>query len=179
MKGLKRLTSMLIAGVMMLASTAIQASAIENEGTAIPATAEIIDVQTGENGETITTYEMEVTPEMAANGGVAVASTTLDQSFNMTTSHRGADRKYPDNYLSYSITVTDVNGNAVNNTISVQLWDYNHGYALVDTRVDADGSTTTLPRVSITANRTYYFKYVLTAGTTRTLRVRMQIYSYS
>ena len=122
---------------------------------------------------------MEVTPEMLANGDVAIASTSLDQTFNMTTSHRGADRSYPDNYLSYSITVTDVNGNAVDNTISVQLFDYNHSYPLKDTRVDADGSTTTIPRVSITANRVYYFRYVLTYGTIRTLRVRMQIYSYS
>lgn len=177
--GFKRFTSMLLAGTMMLASTAVQASAIENEVSVIPATAEIVDVQTGENGETITTYEMEVTPEMASEGGIAVASTSLDQSFNMTTSHRGADRTYPDDFLSYSITVTDVNGNAVDNTISVQLFDYNHSYALKDTRVNADGSTTIIPRVSITANRVYYFKYFLTAGTTRTLRVRMQIYSYS
>ena len=179
MKKFKRFTSILVAGVMMLASTAVQASAIENEETVIPATAEIVDVQTGENGETITTYEMEVTPEMLANGDVAIASTSLDQSFNMTTSHRGADRSYPDNYLSYSITVTDVNGNAVDNTIAVQMYDYNHTYPLKDTRVYADGSTTTVSHVAITANRVYYFRYVLTAGITRTLRVRMQIYSYS
>lgn len=179
MKNFKRFTGMFLAGAMMLSSTAFQVSAIENEVSVIPATAEIVDVQKGSNGETITTYEMEVTPEMLAEGDIAIASTSLDQSFNMTTSHRGADRKYPDNYLSYSITVTDANGNAVDNTISVQLWDYNHSYALVDSRVDADGSTSTISQVSITPNRTYYFKYVLTYGATRTLRVRMQIYSYS
>lgn len=178
MKGFKRFTSMLLAGTMMLASTVVQASAIENEVSAIPVTAEIVDVQTGENGETITTYEMEITPENA-NEGIAIASTSLDQTFNMTTSHRGADRTYPDNYLNYAITVTDVNGNAVDNIIAVQMYDYNHTYPLKDTRVHADGSTTAVRGVSITPNRVYYFRYTLTSGTTRTLRVRMQIYSYS
>lgn len=179
MKFFKRLTATMVAAIMTIGSTALQASAVENEEIAVPAMAEIVDVQECEDGGIVTTYEMEVTSEMVAEGGIAVASTSLDQSFNMTTSHRGADRTYPDNYLSYSITVTDANGNAVDNIISVQLWDYNHNYALKDTRVTANGSTTTIPQVSITANRTYYFKYVLTSGTVRTLRVRMQIYSYS
>ena len=179
MKVFKRTIATILASIMMICSTALQVSAIENEALTIPVTAELVDVQTAANGVTISTYEMEVTPDMVSEGGIAVASTSLDQSFNMTTSHRGADRTYPDNYLNYSITVTDANGNAVDNTISVQLWDYNHSYALTDTRVKADGSTTIIRAVPITANRVYYFRYVLTAGTTRTLRVRMQIYSYS
>lgn len=180
MKGFKRFTSMLLAGTMMLASTAVQASAIENEVSVIPATAEIVDVQTGENGETITTYEMEITPEMVANGDYGIMPCAdIDQTFSMTTSHRGADRTYSGNYLQYSVTVTDVNGNAVDNIISVQLRDYNHTYALTDTRVTADGFTVTKSQISITPGRVYYFKYVLTSGITRTLRVRMRITSYS
>lgn len=123
------------------------------------------------DGEVI--YDEEITID-----STLASISSLDQTFTMTTYHRGADRKYTGNRLQYSITVTDANGNAVNNAISVRLYDYNHSYALADTQVDADGSRTTLT-VSITPNRTYYFKYVLTYGTTRTLKVRMQIKSYN
>lgn len=180
MKNFKRFTGMFLAGAMMLSSTAFQVSAIENEVSVIPATAEIVDVQKGSNGETITTYEMEVTPEMLAEGDYGIMPCAdVDQTFTMTTSHRGADRTYSGNYLQYSVTVTDVNGNAVNNSISVQLWDYNHNYPLMDTSVNADGFTVTKSQVSITSGRVYYFKYVLTSGTIRTLRVRMRITAYS
>ncbi len=180
MKSFKRLISALVAGTMMICSFAIPTFACEAEENEMLNIAEVVNVEYGENGETITTYEMEITPEMAADGDYGIMPLAdIDQTFTMTTSHRGADRTYSGNYLKYSVTVTDSNGNAVANTISVQLKDYNHSYPLVDSRVDADGSTNTFSKISITPGRVYYFYYVLTSGTTRTLRVRMQITSYS
>lgn len=180
MKFFKRLTATMVATIMTIGSTALQASAVENEEIAVPAMAEIVDVQECEDGGIVTTYEFEVTPEMAAEGDYGIMPCAdVDQTFTMTTSHRGGDRQYSGEYLRYSVTVTDSNGNYADNTISVQLWDYNHSYALTDTRVDADGLTVTRNGIDIVPNRMYYFKYVLTYGSTRTLRVRMQITSYS
>lgn len=180
MKIFKRIISALVAGTLMMCSFSIPTFAAETEVTGVVPVAEVVSVEEGKNGEVITTYEMEVTPEMAAEGNVGIMPCAdIDQSFTMTTSHRGGDRTYSGEYLRYSVTITDANGNAVDNTVSVQLWDYNHSYALKETSVDADGMTVTKNGVDITPNRMYYFKYVLTYGTTRTLRVRMQITSYS
>lgn len=120
-------------------------------------------------------YESVVT----IDGEAAIASiSNLDQTFTMTSSHRGGDRKYSGNRLQYSVTVTDVNGNSVNNAISVRLYDYNNSSPITDTQVAADGVRRTW-KVSITPNRTYYFKYVRTSGANRTLKVHMQIKSYN
>ena len=132
----------------------------------------IEDVDTVEDdGEVI--YEEVITTD-----DLTASISDLDQTFTMTSYHRGGDRKYSGNRLQYSITVTDVNGNAVNNSIRVKLYDYNHNYALAENTIDADGVRVT-HRVSITANRTYYFTYSRISGANRTLKVRVQIKSYN
>lgn len=100
----------------------------------------------------------------------------IDQTFNMTTYHRGADRTYTGSNLRYSVTITDGNGNPVDNTVRVDLCDYNYG-AISSKWVPANGGTYG-EDVPIVSGRVYYFTYTKTAGTTRTLRVNMYIYSH-
>lgn len=120
-------------------------------------------------------YSYEVTSDMLEEG-VAVPF-AIDQTFTMTTTHRGADRTYSGNTLRYAVTITDANGNAVDNQVRVDLHDYNSSVALQSCGIDADGYTHVFD-VSITSGRVYYFKYTKIAGTTRTLRVNMYIYAY-
>ena len=126
-----------------------------------------------------TVLEFEITSEMPDSGVIAVPldARSIDQSFNMTTSHRGADRTYSGTTLGYGVTITNADGNACNATVTVALWDYNHGTAIKSSSVNANGSLNyfTCP---ITAGRVYYFRYTKTSGTAGTLTVRMQIHSY-
>lgn len=127
--------------------------------------------------ENALSYEFEITSEMPDEGYIAVPRAVVDQTFTMTTSHRGADRTYSGSNLEYVVRITDANGNAVNNVVAVALHDYNHTAAIHTNEIQANGgySYYTLP---IVANRVYYFKYTKISGTTRTLRVNMQINSY-
>lgn len=141
-------------------------------------TENVVSVEQLDNGKTRTTYEFEVTPEEVDENGIATYA--IDSSFTMTgTYYRGADRKYSGNYLDYTMIVTASDGSAVNKQLSIQLWDYNHGYSLHTNIVTANGTAVTQYSVPIVANRTYYFKYYLASGTTSNLRVRMIIDSWS
>ena len=126
-----------------------------------------------------TVLEFEITSEMPDSGVIAVPmdARSIDQSFNMTTSHRGADRTYSGTTLGYGVTITGADGNACDATVTVALWDYNHGTAIKADSVRANGSLYyfTCP---ITSGRVYYFRYTKTSGTAGTLTVRMQIHSY-
>lgn len=126
-----------------------------------------------------TILEFEITSEMPDSGVIAVPmdARSIDQSFNMTTSHRGADRTYSGTTLGYGVTITGADGNACDATVKVELHNYNQATAIQACSVDADGSLNyyTCP---ITSGRVYYFTYTKTSGTTGTLTVRMQIHSY-
>lgn len=179
MKLLKVLSSSLLATTLAFCSIIMPAyAAEENENVSLLEKAEFIGTEYTDDGTKITTYEAEINPE-DFNNPSGIVALSLDQSFTMTSSHRGGDRTYSGNYLQYSVTVTDTNGNAVDNTVSVKLYDYNHSYALSNTSVKADGSTTTVRNVSITPGRVYYFKYARTSGASRTLKVRMRITDYN
>ena len=171
-----RFCSFAMAIITLILSSSTVAFAAENE-TECTMEENIVSVEQLENGKTRTTYEFEVEPEEVDENGIATYA--VDSSFTMTgTYYRGADRKYNGNYLSYNITVTGANGNAVDKAVSAQLWDYN-GNCLSVCTVTADGSTTTVPNISIVANRMYYFKYYLVSGSTSNLRIRMVIDTWS
>lgn len=95
------------------------------------------------------------------------------------TYHRGADRKYSGNYISYQMTVTSSNGSAVDKKVAIQLWDYNHSTYLQEHVVTANGITVMESQFSITPNRTYYFKYYLRQGSSSNLRIRLVIDTWS
>lgn len=169
MKMCKQLLAFSLAAVMSLCSLSTNAFAAETHEFTAPSSLE----------ETV--YEFDVTPDMINQDGIIPLSTSsleVDQTFTMTSSHRGGDRSYSKNKLQYAITITDANGNAVDNTVAIRLYDYNHTYSLKYHNLKADGSTTVIYDVPITAGRLYYFTYTKSSGTTRTLKVRMQIWSY-
>lgn len=169
MKNFKHLLAFTLTAIMGLSSFGTTASAAGNPD-------EIPSSNIEEN-----VYEFEVTPNMVTSDGIIALSTfslDVDQTFTFSGSHRGGDRTYSGNKLRYAITITDANGNAVDNTVSISLYDYNHSYALKYHNLKADGSTTVIYDVPITSGRTYYFKYARTSGTSRTLKVHMQIWSY-
>ena len=126
-----------------------------------------------------TILEFEITSEMPDSGVIAVPmdARSIDQSFNMTTSHRGADRTYSGTTLGYGVTITGADGNACDAVVAVELYDYNHGSYIKRSEVPANNSLNyyTCP---ITSGRVYYFRYTKISGTTSTLTVRMQIHSF-
>lgn len=130
-----------------------------------------------ENPQTIT---FQITSE-GDEGIIAVPMSStieVDQTFSMTTSHRGADRTYYGNRMRYVVTITDADGNSVDNAVAVELWDYNHGTAIQSSNVSANGNSYGYT-VPITNGQVYYFKYTKISGTTRTLLVHMTINAYT
>ena len=94
----------------------------------------------------------------------------------LTASHTGSTRTYYGNTLKYGITVTDVNGNAVDNIVAIRLYRSN-GSLVSEDQVWCNGIQN-IRKASISSGSAYYFKYLLAYGTTRTLKVHMYITSY-
>lgn len=139
---------------------------------------ELIDVTYDEEGRRTETYEFDLAENaITEDNGILLLS--VNQTFTFTGTHRGADRTYSGNYLQYTIKITDSNGNSVDNTVLVELYDYNHTNPLSSTSVSANGSSTVVSGISITSGRTYYFYYTTTSGTSRALKVQMSITDYS
>lgn len=166
-----RFVAFLVATLMCISSFSTATFAKESEVDV--GSERVISVEKLEDGKTRTTYEVDISPEYVDDSGIATYA--VDSSFTMTgTYHRGADRKYNGNYISYNITVTGANGSAVDKQVSAELWDYNSN-CLNITTVSANGYTTTVPNIKIVPNRTYYFKYYLVKGTSSNIRIRMVI----
>lgn len=77
--------------------------------------------------------------------------------------------------MTYEVTVIGSDGKPYNQTVTLQLWDYNHSYALHENNVVANGGTTKVRNISITNNRTHYFKYYSSGE--HSLKVSMVIYT--
>lgn len=168
-----RLFSLLMS--LVIACTGLQAVAFAEEVTDEGSNNKIISIEELEDGRMRTTYEMELTPDSVDENGIATIA-AVNSSFTMTGNYyRGADRKYSGNRISYQMTVTSSNGTAVDKKVSIQLWDYNHTYYLVEHIINADGITVKEPKVSITPNRYYYFKYYLAYGSSSNLKITMVI----
>lgn len=171
-----RFMSLALAMVMLVLSVPTFAYATENNPKQeLPEN--VVSVEELDNGKIRTVYEFEVTPESVDDDGVATYA--IDSSFTMTgTYYRGADRKYSGNYLDYTMIVTSSDG-STDRQLSIQLWDYNHAYALQTDLVTVNGGNISRYNIPITDNRTYYFKYYLIKGTTTSINVRMIIDSWS
>lgn len=179
MKVFKKVATMFLAVLMLMSSLTANAMAVE-PGDDLPAanTAKLVSMEYNADGTRTATYEVAV-PQTSATGDYGIMPLAIDQTFTMTSSHRGGDRTYSGNKLQFSVSITDANGNAVDNTVSVQLHDYNHSYALISANVTANGSMKTESDISITPGRTYYFYYKVLSGASRTLKVRMIIRDYN
>lgn len=164
MKIFKRIQVMFLALVMCLGSvggkTALAAE-IHNEAK-----------------ETIATYDFEILTAETGGEIDLLAVSNVNNTFNVYNSHTGSSRNYSGNYLRYCIEITDVNGNPVDNILAVQLYDSTNTLRR-ENQFWADGSLNIIQDIPISSNRSYYFKYLLAYGTTRTLRVHMEISSYS
>lgn len=171
-----RFMSLALAMVMLVLSVPTFAYATETDPEQ-ELLGNVVSVEKLDNGKTRTVYEFEVTPESVNDDGIATCA--IDSSFTMTgTYYRGADRKYNDNYLDYTMIVTSSDG-STSRQLSIQLWDYNNTMALQTDLVTVNGDTVSEYNVPIVANRTYYFKYYLIKGTTTSINVRMIIDSWS
>lgn len=179
MKAFKKMATMFMAVLMICSLTANAMAAEAGEMTPNCNAAELVSVEHDADGTEIAVYECELTPEATADGDYGIMPLSLDQTFTMGSTHRGGDRTYSGNKLQISVKITDANGNAVDNRVSVQLHDYNHSYALFSANVNADGGMKTESGISITPGRTYYFYYQVLSGASRTLKVRMIITDYN
>lgn len=140
--------------------------------TAVYATAEVSETYTQ-------TLDFEITSESGSEDGYIVMPRAIDQTFTMTSYHRGADRTYSGSYLTYSVSITDADGNACDNLVKIELFDYNNASARHTSGVQANGNVYGYANIPITSGRVYYFKYTVTSGATRSLRVHMQINSHN
>lgn len=177
---LKKIATIFLAVLMTVSSMTVNTMAAE-QGEDVPNfnAAELVSVEYNADGTRTEVYEFDVMQLSTSSGDYGIMPLSVDQSFNMGSSHRGGDRTYAGNKLQFSVKITDVNGNAVDNFVSVELHDYNHSYALVNSNVKADGSMITVSDISITPGRTYYFYYKVSSGASRTLKVRMIIRDYN
>lgn len=177
---LKKIATMFLTVLMIVSSMTVNTMAAE-QGEDVPDfdATELVSVEYNADGTRTEVYEFDVMQVSTANGDYGIMPLSVDQTFNMGSSHRGGDRTYAGNKLQFSVKITDANGNAVDNFVSVQLHDYNHSYALVNSSVKADGRMKTESDISITPGRTYYFYYQVLSGASRTLKVRMIIRDYN
>lgn len=160
MKTLKKFQAILLTAVMTLCG--FSTTAFADESTAIRED-NSVDLTATEESEV---FEFELTSDDEDDDGTV----TIDQIFGMVSTHKGLDRIYDTNSLSFSIMITDPQGNPLDNQVSIQLKDYNSNIQYFTAY--ADGGWYCY-NVSITPG-TYYFFYQ-NLGVYRTLKVRMII----
>lgn len=129
--------------------------------------------------ETVETYEFEITPDENAGEIGLMATSNVDDTFNVYLSHTGSSRIYSGKYIRYTIKVTDANGHAVDNILAVQFLDSATNTLRRENQFWADGSISAVQDIPVSSGSSYYFKYLLAYGTARTLRVHMTITSYN
>ncbi len=179
MKTLARINVLIMAIILAAFSTGTVAFASEPSNQANIIKGNIVDVSQNNDGSTETTYEFKVTPDKVNENGVALLYADVDQTFNMTTSHRGASRSYEGSKLNVTMSATDINGCTVNTILAARLYDHNTGSKLTEIQCTANGQPVHLYDFSITSGKLYYFQYLVAYGTQQTLRVHMTIISHN
>lgn len=167
---------------LILATGSISAFAMEKEENDFDnSPVNVTNVERVDKDTIATTYEFDLSKCEVDEDGysilpLAAATNYVKSSFTMSgTYHRGGDRVYQGNYLTYELTVIGSDGNTYSQTVTLQLWDYNHAYALHENTVTANGGTTKVRNIPITNNRTYYFKYYSSGA--HSLKISMVIYT--
>lgn len=164
LRKIKTIQTLFLALIMVLGTMSITVSAAE-----VPET----------NNEVIASYDFVITPEDNENKEVSLLSTSaVNNTFNVYNSHTGSSRTYSGRYLRYCITITDTNGNPVDNILAVRLYDSSNTLRRED-QFWADGGLNIIQNIPINSGTAYYFQYLLAYGTPRTLRVHMEISSYN
>lgn len=164
MRKFKAIHILVLALIMVLGTMSTTASAAE-----LPET----------NDEAIASYDFVITPDKLESSDISILSTSfVNNTFNVTNSHTGSSRTYSGKYLRYTITITDINGNPVNNILAVRLYDSNNTLKRED-QFWADGGLNIIQNIPINSGTAYHFQYLLAYGTSRTLRVHMEISSYN
>lgn len=128
--------------------------------------------------ETVETVEFEITPNKNTGEVSLMATSNVDDTFNVYLEHTGSSRTYSGKYIRYTIKVTDANGNPVDNILAVRLYDSSNSIRR-ENQFRADGSISAVQDIPVSSGSSYYFKYLLAYGTARTLRVHMTITSYN
>lgn len=128
--------------------------------------------------ETVETVEFEITPNENTGEVSLMATSNVDDTFNVYLEHTGSSRTYSGKYIRYTIKVTDANGNPVDNILAVRLYDSSNSIRR-ENQFRADGSISAVQDIPVSSGSSYYFKYLLAYGTARTLRVHMTITSYN
>lgn len=129
-----------------------------------------------ESDNIIATYEFDINSYNASNNVIPLANVN-DTFYVYNGSHTGSTRSYYGSKLKYTVTITDINGNPVNNILSVQL--YSGNVKIHEGQFWANGSSNTIYDISISSGNSYYFKYIIAYGNTQTLKVRMSITAYT
>ena len=160
----KKLQAVLVAAVLAFCGFTTTAFAAEEQSA--------INVDmTEEHGS----YEFDITPDMVdENGMVAISKGSIDQSWNFTHTHQGSNRTYSSSSISFSAKITDSNGNAVGDQISIDLKESNgvtHGHYTAY----ADGTWYGNNNIPIVSGDTYYFYYTNESSSSRTMKIRMII----
>lgn len=161
MKNFKRIQILLLALVMCLGTV----SGITAFAAEIPQ-------------ETVETIEFEITPSESNREVSLMATSNVNDTFNVYLEHTGSSRTYSGRYIRYTIKVTDSNGNPVDNILAVRLYDSSNSIRR-ENQFRADGSISAVQDIPVSSSTYYYFKYLLAYGTARTLRVHMTITSYN
>lgn len=179
MKTLAHINALIMAMVLVLFSTGTVAFASEPQDQATIIESNITHVTYNNDGSVETTYEFEITPDEVNENGIALLSANVDQTFTMTTSHRGSSRSYEGCKLNITMSATDTNGNAVNTILAARLCDHATESNLVEIQCSANGQPVHLYDFNITPGKLYYVQYLVAYGTQQTLRVHMKIISHN
>lgn len=174
---MKKTISILMAVIMAMFSFSATAFAAE-EPAADAAQAVVEDVPEG--AEVLEVIDFDVTPDMVdENGAIAVpvdrSVTLVDQTWTWTNYHHGSNRSYNYSTIGFKCRITDSNGNAVGDEISIQLHDTYTGDTQYFTAY-ADGGWYWNNNISIVSGRQYYFYYDNLSSSTRTMKIHMVIY---
>ena len=175
---MKKTVSILMAVIMAMFSFPMAAFAAE-EPAADAAVVEEADLPEG--AEVLEVIDIDVTPDMVDENGLidvtdAIKSVTLvDQTWTWTNYHQGSNRSYNYSTIGFKAKISDSNGNAVGDTISVELHDTTNGATQYFT-VYADNNWAYNNNISIVSGRQYYFYYDNLSSSTRSMKIRMVIY---
>lgn len=178
MKTLTRIYVMIMAMVLALFSTGTIAFAAEPINETDIVESKLVDITYNDDGSVETTYEYEITPDKVSEEGIALLSADVDQTFTMTSSHRGASRSYGGNKLNISMSATDSRGSAVNTVLAAQLREHYTEDFVTELQCSANGQPVHLYDINITSGKLYYIQYLIAYGTQKTVKVHMVITSH-
>lgn len=125
---------------------------------------------------TIMTCSATAAAAQASESSVqAIPSGYIDDTFTIGSSYRGPDRTFSANRLYVRAIITNTSGNAVSNSVTISLNDYNGNAVLWSVPADGNiyGKT-----FQIVSGRVYYFNYVR-VGEARNLKLRIIIDPYT